>query len=64
MDGRVSYVFDQNKKDKYFDICIKQKSSRAQVLVKGAWWKVWSYPPSGNENQRFVGLSKTETLFP
>lgn len=27
--GRVSYVFDHNKKDKYFDICIKQKPSHA-----------------------------------
>lgn len=34
------------------------------MLVKGAWWKVWSYPLSGNENQRFVKLRKTETSFP
>lgn len=27
MDGRVSYVFDPDKKDKDFDICIKQKAA-------------------------------------
>lgn len=27
MDGRVSYVFDHNNRDKDFDICIKQKSA-------------------------------------
>lgn len=26
MDDRVSSVFDHNKKDRDFDICIKQKS--------------------------------------
>lgn len=26
MDGRVSYGFDHNKKDKDFDICIMQNS--------------------------------------
>lgn len=26
MNGRISHVFDHNKKDKDFDICIKQKA--------------------------------------
>ncbi len=27
MESRVSYVFDHNKKEKDFDICIKQKAT-------------------------------------
>lgn len=67
MDGRVSYVFYHNKKYKDFDKCIKQEYAYTRLhtvticTISAAKRCIMESlklsPPSGNENQRFVGLS-------